>query len=125
SLLAILGLGGAIVLLAISHTLVVSLLQVPSALQNEAITAFRILAAGVPIVILTAGIIGILEAHQRFGVIAVIRIPLGILTFAAPLIVLQFTPNIAWVTLALLVSRIVALLVYYWVATSVRVELRT
>jgi O-antigen/teichoic acid export membrane protein len=39
-------------------------------IHEEAIAAFRILAVGVPVVIVTAGLVGLLEAHQRFGVIA-------------------------------------------------------
>jgi O-antigen/teichoic acid export membrane protein len=77
----------------------------------------------VPIVILTAGIVGILEAHQRFNVIATIRIPLGVFTFALPLATLQFTPSIAMATLALLISRSVAFLVYYYAAGAVCREL--
>jgi O-antigen/teichoic acid export membrane protein len=125
SLLTLLGVFGALLLIVFSPALVTGLLQVPEALQEEAIAAFRILAVGVPVVITTAGLVGLLEAHQRFGVIAVIRIPLGVLTFAGPLIALQFTPSIAWATVALLVSRLVALVAYYWAATRVRRELRT
>jgi len=123
-LLTVLGIIGATLLILFSPALVMGLLQVPEALHEEAIAAFRILAIGVPFVIITAGLVGLLEAHQRFRVIATIRIPLGILTFAAPLITLQFTPSIAWATLALLLSRLVALVFYYWAAASVRKELR-
>jgi len=123
-LLALLGLIGSFVLIVLSPLLVTGLLQVPEVLHDEAIAAFRILAVGVPIVIITAGLVGILEAHQRFRVIAQIRIPLGVLTFAGPLLTLQFTPSIAWATTVLLVSRAVAMLAYYWAASRVREELR-
>lgn len=123
-LLALLGLIGASVLIVLSPLLVTGLLLVPEVLHDEAIAAFRILAIGVPIVIITAGLVGILEAHQRFRVIAQIRIPLGVLTFAGPLLTLQFTPSIAWATTVLLVSRAVAMLTYYWAASRVSEVLR-
>lgn len=124
-LLAMLGVLGASLLISIIPLLVGGALRVPESLYGEAVAAFRILAAGIPIVILTAGLVGILEAHQRFRMIALIRIPLGVLTFAGPLISLQFTPSIAWATFVLLVSRLLALGVYYLAASQVREELRT
>jgi O-antigen/teichoic acid export membrane protein len=123
-LLTVLGVIGATFLILFTPPLVMGLLQVPDTLHEEAIAAFRILAIGVPFVIVTAGLVGLLEAHQRFGVIAAIRIPLGMLTFAGPLLTLQFTPSIAWATVALLLSRLVALVFYYWAAAGVREELR-
>ena len=123
-LLAVLGLVGAILLLVLSQPLVTVLLQVPDPPCHEAIAAFRIMAFGIPLVILTAGFVGILEAHQSFGVIAQIRIPLGVLSFVGPLLTMQFTPSIAFATIALLISRILAFVAYYLVATHVRKELR-
>jgi len=123
-LLAMLGIVGAALLIIFSPLLVGGALRVPESLYGESVAAFRILAAGIPIVILTAGLVGILEAHQRFRVIALIRIPLGVLTFAGPLISLQFTPSIAWATVVLLVGRLLALLIYYLAASQVREELR-
>ena len=122
-LLAMLGTIGAVLLIILSPLLVTGVLQVPDVLRDEAIAAFRILAVGVPVVIVTAGLVGILEAHQRFRVIAQIRVPLGVLTFAGPLITLQFTPSIAWATAILGVSRLVAMLVYHWAVSRVRADL--
>lgn len=124
AVLTLLGFIGALLLIVLSPALVAGLLRVPTALQAEAVASFRILAVGVPVVITTTGLVGILEAHQRFEIIAAIRIPLGVLTFASPLITLQFTPSIAWATAALLISRLTALSAYHWAATCVRPELR-
>jgi O-antigen/teichoic acid export membrane protein len=123
ALLAVFGAVGAIVLGFLSPALVTGLLQIPVDLHGEAIIAFRILAIGIPFVIITAGIVGLLQAHQRFGTITAIRVPLGILTFAGPLITLQFTPSIAWATTALLVARLLALFTFYIVSTKVRPEM--
>jgi O-antigen/teichoic acid export membrane protein len=122
-LMTILGIVGSLLLLAISGPLVHHVLNVEPQLQREATTAFRILAAGLPVVVITAALIGLLEAHQRFGTIASIRIPLGVLTFAGPLVTLQFSPSLAWATSALLFSRTVALAAYLIVASGIRPEL--
>ena len=42
-------------------------LNVEPSLRAEAVTSFRILALGLPVVVLTSALIGILEAYQRFG----------------------------------------------------------
>jgi O-antigen/teichoic acid export membrane protein len=124
-LLGVLGVLGAGVVLAFAGPLVERLLNVPSELQAEAVTAFHVLAAGLPLVVLTTALIGLLEAHQRFAVITAVRVPLGVLTFAGPLLTLQFTPSLAWATTALLVSRSLALAAYFLTAASIRKELRT
>lgn len=123
SILITLALFGAILLFTFSEPLLTNVMSVPDGLRIEGVTAFRILAVGLPLVVLTAGLVGLLEAHQRFATIAAIRIPLGVLTFAGPLITLQFTPSIAWATAMLLASRTIALIFYYLAAASVRDEL--
>jgi O-antigen/teichoic acid export membrane protein len=50
---------------------------------------------------------------------------LGVLTFVAPLLTIQFNPSVAWATTALLASRILALVAYYLAASRERGELRT
>ena len=46
------------------------------------------------------------------------------LTFAGPLATVQFTPSLAWATAALLATRVIALVIYFAAAASVRPELR-
>ena len=122
-LLALLGGFGAILVYTLSQSLVTGLLGVPDGLRDEGIAALRVLAVGLPLVIVTAGLIGVMEAYQRFRTISLIRIPLGILTFAGPLLSLQFTPNIAWATAVLVAARIFALIAYYAATSRVQSEL--
>jgi O-antigen/teichoic acid export membrane protein len=125
SLLVAFGVFGAIVVFVAAGPLVQHLLNVKLQYQDEAVAAFRILALGLPVVVATAALVGLLEAHQRFASITAIRIPLGVMTFAGPLATLQFTPSLVWATAVLLLSRMVALFVYFVVVSSVRPELRT
>jgi O-antigen/teichoic acid export membrane protein len=123
SLILCLGLIGAAVVLWGAGPLIRHVFNVAPPLQAEAINAFRVLAAGLPVVVLTTAFIGLLEAHQRFASIAAIRIPLGVLTFAAPLLTLQVTPSLAWTTAALLVARLASACAFFLVAVSARPEL--
>jgi O-antigen/teichoic acid export membrane protein len=77
--------------------------------------AFYWLAVSIPVVIITTGLRGILEAYQRFDAINIVRIPLGILTYLGPLAVLPFSTHLPDMVIALLVSRTVACVVYLWV----------
>jgi O-antigen/teichoic acid export membrane protein len=96
----------------LSPTLIHSWLRIPSSLQPESLDAFYLLAVGLPLVVVTAGLRGILEAQQRFGLSNVVRIPLGAFTFAGPLLILPWTKSVAASVLLLLVGRLVAALAY-------------
>lgn len=89
-LMLLLGVVGAVVVVLISPWLVHRALNVPDALEPETLQSFYLLGLSVPLVISTAGLRGLLEAHQRFGMINVLRVPMGVFTFAGPLLALPF-----------------------------------
>lgn len=107
--LSAIGLFFSFLLLIFSEPLLEMLLPSSSVMRSEGLIALKLLALGIPVVTLSAGLIGILEGLQSFKSIAFIRMPLGVMTFLAPLIVLYFTENISWIICALLVSRLMAL----------------
>jgi O-antigen/teichoic acid export membrane protein len=113
-LLLMLGLGivGGVVLAAISRWLVGHALNIPAALQPEALTVFRYLAISVPMVVGASAARGVLEGLQRFGAISVIRVIMGALTFLTPLAVLPFSRDLSVVVLAMVVVRAVVWLVH-------------
>lgn len=84
ALMLVLGLIGAMVVLLLTPSLVFRLLNIPPQLRGETLSAFYLLAATIPVVIGTAGLRGILEAYQRFGIISAIRIPMGLFYFYRP-----------------------------------------
>jgi O-antigen/teichoic acid export membrane protein len=104
-LMLILGLIGTVLLCLLSPWLIYHVLEIPKALQYETLHAFYLLAFSVPIVISTAGLRGVLEAQQRFKIINVFRIAMGILTYLAPLLVLLFSKSLFIVVLVLLITR--------------------
>jgi len=111
-LMGAIGIIGAIVLAMLSPILVHDLLKTPLALQSETTRAFYILSASVPFVISTTGFRGVLEARQRFGMINLVRIPMGIATFAAPLLVLPWSKTLPAVVGILVVARALFWLIY-------------
>ncbi|HYT23453.1 MAG TPA: flippase [Candidatus Polarisedimenticolia bacterium] len=106
-LMTLLGFAGTACVFLISPWLVHSALNVPDALEPEMLQAFRLLALSIPFVITTAGLRGLLEAHQRFGLINALRVPLGVFTFAGPLLVLPFSKSLVAVVGTLVAGRIV------------------
>jgi O-antigen/teichoic acid export membrane protein len=107
-LMLVLGLLGTVLVSGFASPLVHFGLKVPVPLQSETVRAFYLLAAAIPIVVLTSGLVGILAAFQRFGVLNGIRAPLGIFTFIAPLVVLPFSRSLVAVTAALVLGRLLA-----------------
>jgi O-antigen/teichoic acid export membrane protein len=107
-LMMLLGLVGAAGVFLISPWLVGRGLNVPVGLCGETLQAFRLLGLSLPFVITTAGLRGLLEAHQRFGLINALRIPMGVFTFAGPLLVLPFSKSLVPVVATLVAGRIAA-----------------
>ena len=107
-LIWLLGLVGGVLLALLSPWLVRELLQVPVALQSETLGSFQVLALSLPWVVSTAGLRGILEAYQRFDLVTWIRLPMGVFTFAGPLLVLPFSASLVPIVSVLVLGRVVA-----------------
>jgi O-antigen/teichoic acid export membrane protein len=120
-----LGIVGALAVSLISPWLVHSVLKIPGALQRETLHSFYVLAAAIPIVVVTAGMIGILSAFQRFGVLNAIRAPMGIYSFVAPLAILHFSQSLQLVTAVLVVGRLLACGAYLVACLPVMPDLRS
>lgn len=94
ALMLLLGTCGVFFFYVAAPALVHKFLRVPLNLQPEILTSFNILSLSIPFVILTAGFRGVLEAKQQFGIINAVRVPLGVLTFLGPLLVLPFSASL-------------------------------
>jgi O-antigen/teichoic acid export membrane protein len=103
---------------------IVSILNVPPSLAAETRATFYLVALSLPVVISTAGLAGLLEAWQRFDLIAAVNIPLGILQYAAPLLVLYFTHSLVAIMGVILAARIGAWGVRLWMCLRVQPDLR-
>ncbi len=116
SLVMMLGIGfvclaGALLL---SRWLITGPLRVPPELRHEALISFYWLSSAIPVVVVTAGLRGILEALQRFRLATAIRVPLGIFTYAGPVLVLPFSHSLVPIMATLVVGRLLAGLAHLW-----------
>jgi len=111
-LMFLLGVLGSIIALVFSPWLVHHELKVPPSLQAEALTSFLVLAASIPVVTVTSGLRGIMEAQQRFRVLNLIRIPTSIFFFAGPLLVLPFSHSLVVVVSVLVAIRLVGCILH-------------
>lgn len=85
--------------------------------RQEAIYAVYAMALAMPFIVLTSGFRGILEASHAFGVINLIRLPMGLFTFIGPLVVvLYWQPRLDLIAAVLCVGRVVACAVHGYFA---------
>ncbi|HYL92895.1 MAG TPA: oligosaccharide flippase family protein [Alphaproteobacteria bacterium] len=103
--------GGAVFALTAAW-LVRSVLKVPPSLQTEAIHSCYLLGISLPFVISTTGLRGILEAHQKFVIVNALRVPLGMITYLAPLIVMPYSTGLFPVVVVLTVGRLLGWLAH-------------
>ena len=99
-------------------------LHIPPALQPETIRAFYLLALTLPAVLGTAALGGVLAAHQRFGTLNALRIPLSVLSFVAPLAVLPSSHDLSRVVGVIAAVRFLGVLAHVWACSRLMPEVR-
>lgn len=117
------GLLGAIALALLAGPLVNDVLRVSVGLRDETVSAFRVLAIGVPVVIISTGLRGVLEAYQRFAMVAAVRAPISALTFLAPVVVSTFTHSLVMICGSLVIVRAVGCIAHAWQCLTVEPSL--
>ena len=108
----LLGVVGAAILALVTPTLVQQVLKISPGLEREAIRSFELLALSLPLVISTAGFLGVLEASQSFGVVNALRVPMGLFNYIGPLLVLPFSHSLVPVVALLVAGRLVGWIAY-------------
>jgi O-antigen/teichoic acid export membrane protein len=112
-LMLLLGVAGGVIMFLVSPWLAHHVLKVQESMQQEMLISLYLLASAVPFIITTAGLCGILAAHQRFDLINFVRIPASILTFCGPILVLFFSTNLLFVIAFLAVEQALVSLAYF------------
>jgi O-antigen/teichoic acid export membrane protein len=124
AIMAVFGVIGSVILRSISPWLVHSALKVPVSIQAETLTAFHLVAISLPIVISSAGLRGLLSAHQRFDLLSMVRVPISLFSYLAPLLVLPFSRQLGPFVMVLVLSRfgawIIHLILCFWVSPALR-----
>lgn len=90
-----------------------SILKVSPIYFEQTVIALKILCICLPAFILIAAIEGILASYQKFALINSITVPLALLNYLSPVIVLQFTTNLVYIILTLVIIRFCALIAMF------------
>ena len=102
-----LGVCGAALMAAASPWVPTLIVDVPDA--DELTRAVFAMALVLPAIVLTSGLRGVLEAEHAFGLVNLIRVPIGLFTFVGPLIVLWTVgPKLDWIAAILAAGRLLA-----------------
>jgi O-antigen/teichoic acid export membrane protein len=102
SLLAVIG-------VVIAPVLAARVLHVPPELRHEATGVLQLLAIAIPPLAHGVALRGVLEAGQRFGRVNQLRIPLGVASYAGPLLAIPLGADARIAVGIIVLSRIV-----YW-----------
>lgn len=113
-LMCFMGVVGGLLVASVSPWLASTQLSIPAGLVEETLVSFLILAASIPIVIVSTGLRGVLEGWQRFDVVNIVRAPLGAVTYLGPLLATQFSDRLPLVVALLLTGRLLSLIAYAW-----------
>ena len=100
-------------------------LKIPLALRHETLDGFYIVAVGLPMLISASALRAALTAANRFDLLNLVRTPSGMLSFAAPALMLPFTHNLAWLIAALIANRAASWVVYLAAILGALPEVRT
>ncbi len=92
--------------------LVCEKLGIPEYIQTEAVTAFYVLIASIPVMASSAGFKGVLEAYQRFDLVSYVQIASGVLSFGLPLLILPFSIHLLPMVAALAGVRVLTWAAY-------------
>ena len=102
----------------------INIFNISKNLRQETTSIFYILALAIPIVTTMTGLRGLLEAHQKFAIINIMKVFLGMFTFLGPLLVLIFTNSLFWIIVFLLFIRIIMWILYLLQCLNVQKEIR-
>ena len=115
ALMLVLGIIGGVVMLLIAPVMGNQLATGGG--SDEVVRSFWWMAAAMPAIVLTSGYRGILEATGQFALVNLIRVPMGVFTFAGPLLALAGGKADLGVIAAILAAgRIAGCIVHGWYA---------
>jgi len=107
-LMTLLGVLGSIVLSLTAETLIYDTFNITPEYREEALKGVYWVALSIPFTILATGLFGVLEGQQYFGWTALVRAPLGLLMFFAPVIAMMWSPTLDVIFASLFIVRVLA-----------------
>lgn len=124
--LVLMGAFGAIagVLLALCGPFLIGrAIHIPTQLITETTGSIYVVAASLPVVVLTTGFRAIMEATQRFDLAGGLKAALGLFNFLSPLFVLPYTVNLSTILLVLVAGRVAVMLAHLILCVRIIPEL--
>lgn len=119
-----LGLVGALVVVVSTPYLTAHFLKVPKGLVSETKAELYVVAAALPIMLLSASFSGVLEAIQRFDLVNIVKVPSSILVFVASLVGAIYDLHLSKIVGLIVVARLGSLLAFATLAIIAVPELR-
>jgi O-antigen/teichoic acid export membrane protein len=120
----VLGVAGALVLAALVPLFVQQLFNIPPALVPDVAQVLYLLAAAVPIIVLSTSFTGVLQAVQRFDLVVAVQASSGVATYALPVLALALGAGLVDVVAVVVVARVIALGAYIALAYAAVPALR-
>ena len=102
----VLGLVGGGLFAAITPYAVRQTFNISAGLQQETIEGFYWLAASIPVLLATSCLRSVLEAHHRFDLVNVLRVPTVSVNYLIPFLVLAVSKNLSCILAAIFVGRL-------------------
>lgn len=98
-------------------------INTPPSFNQETIQSLTAIAFSLPLVIASDCLRGVLESHHAFGWVNCVRLPMGIFTFAAPLVVIYFHGGLTSIAWTLAIGKSLTTLIYFFLALRLMPEL--
>ena len=112
ALLGALGVVSAAAVAVLAPWLSHDVFKVAPALQAEAERCIVILGVTLPFVLCAGAMQGVLEGHFRFDLSNLVRMPLALLNYLAPLAMLPWTTDLAWIVGSMALTRCLGFATY-------------
>lgn len=117
---AALGLGGTVVIAALAPVIAHDVLRIADpVLLTETRRTLVIVAFGLPLVLLSGTLSGVLEAHQRFDLVNLVRVPANVATLAVPGAGAAMGASLPAIVIGIVVARACALVSFAVLASRV------
>ncbi|WP_152833088.1 flippase [Acetobacter senegalensis] len=107
------------------HIWVYNGLKIPAELQQETVVAMWILCATAPLVMMNAAMWGVMSAYQAFRNANLLNIPISVLYYVAPLLILQVWDSLIGVMLMLALCRLAMTIGYSFICIRLMPSLLT
>ena len=121
----LLGIAGAAIIALLAPVIAADVLRISDAsLLVETRTTLLVVALGLPVVLLSGTISGVLEAHQRFDLVNLVRVPSNIATLAVPAAGAAADLSLPVIVAGIVTARACALLCFAVLTARVGADLR-